>query len=195
MSAPLVFCTAQIPVDVRFPILWSPHLINYSQVLEDFLKQSTRPKSAPDNAWVLVRNSQEGIVGPELATPISPFQIGFENAAPETLQQFVVDNVKLSTEKTYPNFRGEISDDAFIILDSRSATDRTCLFYYLYKKMPEDEDGIEEEWDESKAIKTWMSWRIKFLAAWWVSAGFWHNADLMLQLWEDPKDVYVDEHG
>jgi hypothetical protein len=36
MSAPLVFCTAQIPVDVRFPILWSPHLINYSQVLGTF---------------------------------------------------------------------------------------------------------------------------------------------------------------
>lgn len=99
----------------------------------DFLKRSTHPESAPDNAWVLVRNSQGGIVGPELATPISPFQTGFENAAPETLQQFVVDNVKLSTEKTYPNFRGEISDDAFIILDSRSATDHTCLFYYLYK--------------------------------------------------------------
>ena len=166
-----------------------------SQVLENFLKQSTRTESAPRNAWLLVRTPQEGIIGPELATPIAPFQAGFENASPETLQKFVVDNVKISTEKTYPNFRGEVSPDSFIILDSRSATDGTCVFYYLYQKMPEDEYGEEQDWDESKVIKTWMSWRIKFLAAWFISAGFWHSADLILQLWEDPKDVYVDDRG
>jgi hypothetical protein len=164
-------------------------------VLEDFLKQSTRPESAPGNAWLLVRSPAEGIVGPELASPIVAFQTGFENASPETLQKFVIDNAESSTEKTYPNFEGEISNESFIVLDSRSATDGTCLFYYLYKRMPEDEDGEEEDWDESRAIKTWMSWRVKFLAAWFVAAGFWHRADLMLELWSNPRDVYEDENG
>ena len=159
------------------------------------MKQSALPKSAPENAWLLVRSPEEGIVGPELATPIAPFQTGFENATPETLQQFILDNVKPSTEKSYPDFHGEISNDSFIILDSRSAIDGTCTFYYLRQEMPKDEDGEEEDWDESKLVRTWMSWRIKFLAAWFVAAGFWHRYDLMLEIWENPKDVYTDENG
>lgn len=166
--------------------------------MENFQTQSTRPKDSPENAWVLVRSEEDGIHGPEMSQGIEPFINGFENADPETLQDFVLSNC--APDNSYPNFKGEISNEMFVVLDDRSAQDNTCLLYFLYEVPAElagpevgDEEGVEY-YEDSELI--WKIWRVKFLVAWMLSANLWFNPSLTFGLWaKGEKDYYIDERG
>ncbi|KAB8300365.1 hypothetical protein EYC80_000548 [Monilinia laxa] len=178
MSAFLVFCTADIP----------------NEILTAFQKQSTSAKSAPESPWILQKSPSEGVHGPELTLPLSDssFPTGFKDATPETLQKFMAENV-VGRHK-FPDYRGSIAWDEFVVLDSRSTEDKTtCLVYHRVQRMPED--SADDEWDEEKLIYEWKVWRVKFLMAWWLITGLNNNDDALFDVMEDEKDTYTDYDG
>jgi hypothetical protein len=123
--------------------------------------------------------------------PVAAFITGFENATPESLQSFVTSNVEGKDE--FPNFRGEISFQTFVVLDERSIRDGTALVHHRYEKMPEGSE--EDEWDEEKLIREWKVWRVRFVAAWFLCANLWHSEDLLDSILENPRNAYVDSQG
>ncbi|TGO50354.1 hypothetical protein BCON_0185g00050 [Botryotinia convoluta] len=178
MGTFLVFCTAQIP----------------NETLSAFVTQSTRAKNAPESPWILQKTPSEDVHGPELTLPLpSPsFTTGFQDASPETLQKFMVENVV--DRHDFPDFEGGIEWYQFVVLDSQSAEDKsTCLVYHCVKRMPED--SAEDEWDEKKLVSEWKVWRVKFLVAWWLISGLCMNDQALFQVFEDEKDTYTDKDG
>ncbi|PQE17221.1 hypothetical protein CJF31_00005618 [Rutstroemia sp. NJR-2017a BVV2] len=175
MGTWVVFCTAQIP----------------SETLEAFQTQSTRPTSAPPTPWILQQNLSEGVHGPELSNPAPSFITGFKDVSPTTLQTFIKEN--LEGQYDFPNFRGNIEWDEFVVLDKRSAKDNTCLVYHRLQYMPEG--SAEDEWDKEKLIYEWKVWRVKFLVAWQLVAGLSMGDDVEFSIWEDEKKAYTDENG
>ncbi|KAH6678034.1 hypothetical protein B0J14DRAFT_505048 [Halenospora varia] len=185
MPTGLVFCTAQVP----------------SEVLETFLTQSTLPKTSPEHPWVLVRSPEEGIIGPELTKPITTFETGFGNASSETLQAFVKQNVSLKEQNPESaRIKYDIWPDDFIELDERSVKDGTCVFHHYHEDDGEEDDDEEsedeDEVEDEAPVGKWMTWRVKFVAAWNIWSGFWHRSDLMLEeIQKNTRIYYVDENG
>ncbi|KAH8662828.1 hypothetical protein BGZ60DRAFT_412075 [Tricladium varicosporioides] len=184
MPTGLIFCTAQVP----------------AEVLEDFLTQSTRPKTSSKDPWILVRSPEEGIIGPELTKPVTAFESRFENASAETLQVFVKENISLDEQN--PNsarIKFDIWPDDFIELDERSTKDGTCIFHHYHEESEEDEESEDRDENEDEGgapVGEWMTWRVKFLAAWNIWSGFWHRSDLMLEeVQKNTRNYYVDENG
>ena len=167
-------------------------------MVRNFQTQSTREKTAPKNAWVLVRSAEDGIHGPDMSEGVEEFVTGFENATPESLQDFVQSNC--APGNTYPNFQGEISSEVFIVLDAQSAKDNTCLLYFYYQptsqladEEEDDEEGVEY-YDSTEP--EWKSWRVKFLSAWHLHSSLWFNPSLLFELFsEGDKNYYVDQKG
>jgi hypothetical protein len=76
---------------------------------------------------VVQHPSQQTVTKPSIA-PIPPFQSGFVDASIETLQQFVAnncgDNGLGNDSKVYMDW---LADDAFGVIDARTAEDNTIL--------------------------------------------------------------------
>jgi len=56
----------------------------------------------------------------------------------------------------------------------------------------------EGEWlehDESKEIREWKAWRVRFRVAWPLLAGLWHVPEDVLDLIDEGQIAYVDENG
>ncbi|RAL67443.1 hypothetical protein DID88_008198 [Monilinia fructigena] len=139
-----------------------------SEVLTAFQKQSTSAKNAPES---------------------SSFPTGFKDATPETLQNFMAENV-VGRHK-FPDYRGSIAWNEFVVPDPRSAEDKTtCLVYHHVQRMPED--SADDEWDEEKLIYEWKVWRVKFLMAWWLITGLNNNDEAMFDVMEDENNTYTD---
>ncbi|QSZ35506.1 hypothetical protein DSL72_008376 [Monilinia vaccinii-corymbosi] len=178
MSAFLVFCTAEMS----------------NETITAFQTQSTSARSAPESPWILQKTPSEGVHGPELTLPLPDpsFPTGFKDATPEALQKFMEENV--IGRHAFPDYRGSIAWNEFVVLDSRSAEDNnTCVVYHRVQSMPDDSAG--DEWDAEKLISEWRVWRVKFLMAWWLIAGLNNNDDVMLDVMEDEKDTYTDKDG
>lgn len=136
----------------------------------------------------------EDVHGPELTLPLSTpsFETGFKDATPATLQAFMAEHV--ANRHKFPEYRGSIAWDEFVVLDSRSVEDKnTCLVYHRVKRMPEG--SAEDEWDEEKLTCEWKVWRVKFLMAWWLVSGLNMGDDVMFDVFEDEKDTYTDKDG
>jgi len=156
--------------------------------------QSTRDKEYKNiRPWILVRNSEDGVHGPEMAEDnIVPFVTGFENATPKYLQEFIASNIDY--ENKYLDFKGTIEKRMFIILDAQSSVDGTCLLYFYWSEdvSPDEDanDNVSTEWTEE-----WKVYRVKFLMAWHLASSLWHRADLVFRGFKDMKKNYVDANG
>lgn len=159
-------------------------------MIEKFYTESTLAKTPPENAWILQKtpdDPEDPFRAPTLGCPVAPFTTGFENATPESLQAFA------EGLEERPNIRNkEVS--TFVVLDQQSLEDGTCLVYnHHIMKAPGHED---DEWEEdTPTVWVWKPWRVKFVMAWFLCAGFWHNADLVLELLEEGKDRYINDRG
>jgi hypothetical protein len=82
-----------------------------------------------ENRWTLIQHpDQRTITKPSIA-PIKTFQSGFVDASIETLQQFVAsrcgENGLGHDGEVYMDW---LADDAFGVIDARTAEDNTILF-------------------------------------------------------------------
>lgn len=123
--------------------------------------------------------------------PIASFKTAFENASPEELQQHFEELVARQDRSD----RYEFERSMFVVLDSRSAEDSTCVFYFHNKHMPEDDDSVRR-WDESKVIRNWMSWRFRFQDLQEFIGAFEKCRDEMVDGMKGPDPfAYTDKNG
>jgi hypothetical protein len=106
--------------------LRSPKIIN--SVLRSAIKETEEDEDF-ENRWSLIQHiSQETAHKPSIA-PISLFSSGFLNATIETLQDLVTTNCREDglghDSKIYMDW---LADDAFGVIDARTAEDDTILF-------------------------------------------------------------------
>lgn len=159
--------------------------------------------------WVLVRNPDEPVTGPELSLAgkwqperwpgyrdqelpeIEAFKTGFKDASVETIAAFVQENANPNPEN-----RDDLSlaQDDFIVLDARSAEDNTCLAYTWNCRM--SPARLREDcnaWGGSDMIYEWIEWRIHFLvAAHWIFA--LHEAPVLGDF-EIGQGMYFNDKG
>jgi hypothetical protein len=72
------------------------------------------------------------------------------------------------------------------VLDERSIRESTCAAWHCYNT---EVEGSEEEDLE------WKSWRVKFIAAWFLCINLWNSPDLLDTLIENGRDAHVDGGG
>ncbi|THV78065.1 hypothetical protein D6D29_07967 [Aureobasidium pullulans] len=112
-----VFVTAKVPVE----------LVN--KILEHGeAQQRNDPDDLFPNRWVLVQDPEQSTFSTSTKPPVHSFTSGFVNASTESLKVFVVS--KFGEQGLASNGRSDwIADDAFAVVDERTARDNSILFY------------------------------------------------------------------
>lgn len=107
-----------------------------------------------ENRWSLVEHpSQETVTKPSVAPVGTSFQSGFTDASIETLQQFV-------TTRCGGNGLGHdngiymdwLADDAFGVIDARTAQDNTILFVIQETVDAVQEAEVRVAWDKGMNV-------------------------------------------
>jgi hypothetical protein len=103
----------------------------------------------------------------EAPLPVAPFETGFAGASVEDICLFFQSYTE--SDAFDKEMENHINPLDFILLDERSAHDKTAVVAYCCKNMLGE---LEErrEWIEELAIKTWKSWRIPMRTAFGVTS-------------------------
>lgn len=187
MTAIPVICTGDITPEVRFPPLASSSLSCYHpeahtpiQLWQDFVTSSQRPVTSPRiNIFTLVRSPTDGIRSPSTDPPIEPFETGFKDASPSTLESFfesTVDRIRAIGKPQ--DVARKLSPFTFVVLDKTSLNDRTAV---VSNKVEEYDKDIVHHPEPTKI--EWRQTRVKFEAAWYLVAA----------LEEKPHTIYLKE--
>ncbi|THW02995.1 hypothetical protein D6D25_08490 [Aureobasidium pullulans] len=112
-----LFVTAKVPVE----------LVN--KILEHGeAQQRNDPDDLFPNRWVLVQDPEQSAFSTPTKPPAHSLTSGFVNASAESLKVFVASN--FGEQGLASNGRSDwIADDAFAVVDERTARDNSILFY------------------------------------------------------------------
>lgn len=91
-------------------------------------QQRNDPDDLFPNRWVLVQDPEQSTFSTPTKPPVHSFTSGFVNASAESLKVFVA--FKFGEQGLASNGRSDwIADDAFAVVDERTARDNSILFY------------------------------------------------------------------
>ncbi|KAL1636577.1 hypothetical protein SLS56_001162 [Neofusicoccum ribis] len=151
------------------------------EVVETFIHESERHEDA-SNAWVLLRNRAQPITSRETPAPVDEFASEFAGWSLEQMGAFFLQH--MASDALPAATKRWLNPDTFVVLDDRSARDKTCVVMYYEERMPEDlrERG---EWVDERAEKFWLSWRVPMRTAYGVTALLEMTPHLMVELFEE----------
>jgi hypothetical protein len=116
----------------KLSISFTPLTENYFKIINSVLKSAAAEKEQDEdfeNRWSLITHPSQTHAYKPSSAPVSPFHSGFIDASVETLQNFVTNrcggNGLGSESGVYMDW---LADDAFGIVDARTAVDGTILF-------------------------------------------------------------------
>ncbi|KAH8597793.1 hypothetical protein B0O99DRAFT_592345 [Bisporella sp. PMI_857] len=130
---------------------------------EDFQTQSSLPTSVPEEPWIFQKTPDDSFMKDKLSPGMAESS----------------------------SFGVDVSPDTFVVLDERTARDKTCVMYHLWRHVPEEDEG----WDEDGVIEVWLEFRVKFAVAWLLAIGLCHDADMLVQTIRDPHRGSLDADG
>ncbi|KAH6892532.1 hypothetical protein B0T10DRAFT_547264 [Thelonectria olida] len=126
-----IFVTADLPIEVINSVLEAATAEVYKGVISSELVE---------NIWVLIQRRDQEILSKPTNAPVAPFESGFIGATPEELQEFVQRRFgENGVGKGSANYMDFLNDNAFAIIDGRTALDKTIQYW-----VPELVDGIQE---------------------------------------------------
>lgn len=157
-------------------------------MIEEFAFQTSGDKNIP-GLWVLISSPKGPCTILDRSNtrwpgsnpnwpdhqPIESFKTGFKDTAPQSLQEFILkQKVVANDESLDPWARRNYDKHIFVVLDARSARDKTALMYHFHTRMPKELLLKDEDfYDKKLEIHEWVEWRVKFRdAARWAS-GYW----------------------
>ncbi|KAF2494427.1 hypothetical protein BU16DRAFT_562085 [Lophium mytilinum] len=159
-----VFCTADIPIDVRLPtshVLVPKASVRASRqqlpASQRVPNRRPRAKPPPMDPHPLAQSTFDIPTVP----PVEPFTSGFIGASFEDLVSF--------DEKHFlPGYDAQIDVSCFVVMDERTLEDHTVAFYALefWERREEEEDpDMYEGLDGSVEVEGWKSIRLRIRSA------------------------------
>lgn len=135
-------CDADLTVD-------QPQVINH--VFEEAVRAQERC-DAFVNRWVLIKHLDQRTFERPTDPPVNHFESGFIGYTTEQIQDFVATKCGPDGLGTGPDIcnSDSLANDAFVIIDERTARDNTVLFYTTEEVDQIEQAEVRVAWNKSR---------------------------------------------
>lgn len=129
--------------------------VDQPQVINHVFEEAVRAKQIDYdfiNRWVLIRHPDQQTFERPTNPPVDQFESGFLGSTIEQIQDFVATKCGPDGLGTGPDIcnSDSLANDAFVVIDERTARDNTVLFYTTEEVDQIEEAEVRVAWNKSR---------------------------------------------